>query len=108
MSSNDLGYEHAADAPSHRAFKATIYRLVVFFIGSALAIGILVPYNDPGLLGAIAADAAGGGKSPYVISMQRLAIPVLPAIVNALILTSVFSAGNAFRESALSSPSRSR
>ncbi|ORY92510.1 putative carnitine transport protein [Leucosporidium creatinivorum] len=79
-----------------KAFKATIYRLVVFFIGSALAIGILVPYNDPNLLGAQASDAPGGAKSPYVISMQRLAIPVLPSIVNALILTSVFSAGNAF------------
>ncbi|GAA5877349.1 hypothetical protein JCM8547_003841 [Rhodosporidiobolus lusitaniae] len=29
-----------------RAFNATIYRLVIFFIGSALAIGILVPFND--------------------------------------------------------------
>jgi hypothetical protein len=88
-----------------KAFKATIYRLVVFFIGSALAIGgslssapsrtpkltffllsgILVPYNDPNLLGAQASDAPGGAKSPYVISMQRLAIPVLPDIVNALV-----------------------
>lgn len=33
---------------------------------------------------------------PQVIAMQRLNIPVLPDIVNALILTSVFSAGNAF------------
>lgn len=30
-----------------RAFNSTIYRLLIFFIGSALAIGILVPYNDP-------------------------------------------------------------
>lgn len=30
-----------------QAFNATIYRLVIFFIGSALCIGILVPYNDP-------------------------------------------------------------
>jgi yeast amino acid transporter len=30
-----------------KAFNATIYRLVIFFIGSALCIGILVPYNDP-------------------------------------------------------------
>lgn len=79
-----------------RAFKATIYRLVFFFIGSALAIGILVPYNDPLLLGAQSSGAAGGGQSPYVISMIRLRISVLPDIVNALIMTSVFSAGNAF------------
>ncbi|KAK4056821.1 general amino acid permease agp2 [Microbotryomycetes sp. JL221] len=79
-----------------RAFNATIYRLVIFFIGSALCIGILVPYNDSNLLRAQATAAPGGGRSPYVIAMRRLQIPVLPHIVNALILTSVFSAGNAF------------
>lgn len=78
------------------AFKKTIYRLVIFFIGSALAIGILVPYNSPNLLGAQSSGAPGGAQSPYVIAMQELAIPVLPGIVNALIITSVFSAGNAF------------
>lgn len=31
---------------------------------------------------------------PYVIAMQRLQIHVLPHIVNALIMTSIFSAGN--------------
>jgi amino acid transporter len=31
-----------------------------------------------------------------VISMQRLKIPVLPSIVNAALLTSVLSAGNAY------------
>ncbi|KAL8286369.1 hypothetical protein RQP46_004386 [Phenoliferia psychrophenolica] len=79
-----------------KAFRATVYRLCFFFIGSALAIGILVRYNDPSLLGAISSSAPGGARSPYVIAMVRLNIPVLPAIVNALILTSVFSAGNAF------------
>ncbi|GAA5865177.1 hypothetical protein JCM8547_008304 [Rhodosporidiobolus lusitaniae] len=79
-----------------RAFNATIYRLVIFFIGSALAIGILVPFNDPNLLGAQASDAAGAGKSPYVVAMNRLQIPLLPDIVNAGIFTSVLSAGNAY------------
>ncbi|KAI5480507.1 DNA repair protein REV1 [Pseudohyphozyma bogoriensis] len=80
-----------------RAFKATIYRLVIFFIGSALCIGILVPYNDANLLHAQATGAPGGAKSPYVIAMNRMKIAGLPHIVNALILTSVFSAGNAFQ-----------
>lgn len=30
-----------------RAFKTIMARLVVFFIGGALCVGILVPYNDP-------------------------------------------------------------
>ncbi|ORY92486.1 amino acid permease/ SLC12A domain-containing protein [Leucosporidium creatinivorum] len=79
-----------------KAFNATVYRLIVFFIGSALCIGILVPYDDANLLGAQASGAPGAAKSPYVIAMRRLMIPVLPEIVNALILTSVFSAGNAY------------
>ncbi|KAK4055999.1 general amino acid permease agp2 [Microbotryomycetes sp. JL221] len=79
-----------------RAFKTTIYRLVIFFVGSALAIGILVPYNDSNLLGAQSSGAPGGAQSPYVIGMRRLGISVYPDIVNALILTSVFSAGQAF------------
>ncbi|ORY73423.1 amino acid permease/ SLC12A domain-containing protein [Leucosporidium creatinivorum] len=79
-----------------KAFDQTIYRLVFFYFGSAIAIGILCPYNDPNLLGAIAAGAPGAATSPYVIAMQRMSIPALPSIVNALILSSVLSAGNAF------------
>ncbi|SCV67444.1 BQ2448_5055 [Microbotryum intermedium] len=80
----------------HRAFNSTIYRLVFFFIGTALAVGVLCPYSDPGLISAQRAGAPGGARSPYVIAMKRMMIPVLPHIVNGLILTSVFSAGNAY------------
>ncbi|KAK4049023.1 general amino acid permease agp2 [Microbotryomycetes sp. JL201] len=79
-----------------RAFKTTVYRLIIFFIGSALAIGVLVPFDDANLLGAQSSGAPGGAQSPYVIGMRRLGISVYPDIVNALILTSVFSAGQAF------------
>ncbi|GAA5850856.1 hypothetical protein JCM8547_009109 [Rhodosporidiobolus lusitaniae] len=79
-----------------KAFRATIWRLVLFFIGGALCVGILVPYNSPELLNAIASNASGAGKSPYVIAMRRLQIKALPAILNAVILASVFSAGNAY------------
>ncbi len=77
------------------AFRKTGARLFIFFFGGALAIGILVPYNSTELLGAISTGAAGAAKSPYVIAMNRLKIKVLPHIVNALILSSIFSAGNA-------------
>lgn len=45
------------------AFRATVYRLIFFFIGSAIAIGVLVPYNDSNLIGAISAGAPGGARS---------------------------------------------
>ena len=79
-----------------RAFRGVSIRLTTFFILGSLCIGIVVPYNDPDLLNAISKAVPGAGSSPYVIAMQRLGIPVLPHIVNALILWSVFSAGNSY------------
>lgn len=79
-----------------KAFKAVFYRLTTFYILGALCVGILVPYNDPTLATAIDEGRPGAAASPYVIAMTNLNIRVLPHIVNALILTSVFSAGNSF------------
>lgn len=57
-----------------------------------LITGMLVPYNDPGLMSS-SSTAAG---SPYVIAITRSGIKVLPHIINACIFTSAFSAGNSF------------
>ncbi|KAL6891627.1 amino acid transporter [Trichoderma longibrachiatum] len=80
------------------AFKTIYIRFGIFFIGSALAVGIILPYNDKTL-----ADLNSGGKgsgtaaaSPYVIAMQNMGVTVLPHIVNALMMTSIFSAGNTY------------
>ncbi|KAK5126596.1 hypothetical protein LTR85_009530 [Meristemomyces frigidus] len=75
------------------------YRLLFFFVGAALAMGICVPYNDPTLNGIIDGDTSGSGTaaaSPYVIAMKRLNINGLPHFVNAVVMTSVFSAGNGY------------
>lgn len=79
-----------------KAFKAVFYRLTFFFVLGALCIGIVVPYNDPELLAAIKEGKPGAAASPYVIAMERLGIKVLPHIVNALVLTAAFSAGNSY------------
>lgn len=79
-----------------RAFNSVFYRLTTFFVLGSLCIGIVVPYSDPNLLAALSDARPGAGSSPYVIAMQRLQIPVLPHIVNALVLTSIFSAGNSY------------
>ena len=76
------------------AFNGVFFRLTTFFILGSLCVGIVVPYSDPDLLKAISSPHSGAGASPYVIAMQRLQIGVLPHIVNALVLTSIFSAGN--------------
>ncbi|KAI1347286.1 histidine permease [Xylaria sp. FL0043] len=84
-----------AERPSvyiKNGFKTVYWRFFVFFVLSALAVGIVIPYNDPKLNnGSGTADG-----SPYVIAMQNMGVAVLPHIVNALLLTSIFSAGNAY------------
>jgi len=76
-----------------RAFNTIVTRLIIFFIGGALCVGMLVPSNDSTLTNG---SDTYSGASPYVISMQRLRVPVLPAIVNAALITCVVSAGNAY------------
>jgi amino acid transporter len=79
-----------------RAYKAVFYRLTAFFVLGSLAVGINVPYNDPELLAAFKQGLPGAAASPYVVAMNRLRIVVLPDIVNSLVLTSAFSAGNSY------------
>ncbi|KFY43358.1 hypothetical protein V494_02023 [Pseudogymnoascus sp. VKM F-4513 (FW-928)] len=81
----------------YKAYSSFVWRLMFFFLVGALAIGIVVPYNDKTLSDTLSGDRKGSGTgaaSPYVISMDKFGIPVLPHIVNAGIMTSVFSAGN--------------
>lgn len=79
-----------------RAFRSTMHRLLVFFILGAICVGTLVPYSDPDLVKSVTNPKPGAGASPFVMAMGRLRIKALPHIVNALILTSVFSAGNTY------------
>ncbi|KAI1805067.1 amino acid permease/ SLC12A domain-containing protein [Daldinia bambusicola] len=79
-----------------KAFNAVFYRLTTFFMLGSLCVGILVPYNDAELTQAYANAAPGAAASPYVVAMNRLNIPVLPHIVNAMVLTAAFSAGNSY------------
>lgn len=81
------------------AFKTVYYRFCFFFVVGSLAVGIVVPYWDPVLKGIYIDGESGSGTaaaSPYVIAMQNMNIKVLPHIVNALMLTSIFSAGNTY------------
>jgi len=80
-----------------KAFSSFVWRMLIFFVGGALSMGIVIPYNDPTLLAIIGGTASGSGTgaaSPYVIACQRLQISGLPHLINAMILTSVFSSGN--------------
>ncbi|KAM0546941.1 hypothetical protein ACHAPJ_010601 [Fusarium lateritium] len=81
------------------AFITVYWRFYIFFIVGALAIAITCPYNNPVLVEVYLGSSEGGGTaagSPYVIAMTNIGIRTLPHIVNALLLTSIFSAGNTY------------
>ncbi|KAM0224306.1 hypothetical protein ACHAQD_002697 [Fusarium lateritium] len=74
------------------AVKQVFWRISIFYILSILIIGLLVPYDEPRLLGAkYGSDAAA---SPFVIAIEMSGSDVLPDIMNAVILISLISVGN--------------
>jgi amino acid transporter len=80
-----------------QAFKTVYWRFGCFFILGALCVGIVLPYDDPTLANLLNGGNTGtAASSPYVIAMQNLGISVLPDITNALMITSIFSAGNSY------------
>ena len=79
-----------------KAIKRVFWRILFFYVLGTLAIGVLVPYNDPHLLSAIKSGASGAASSPWVIAIYRVNIKALPSIINAVILTSASSSANAF------------
>jgi amino acid transporter len=88
-----------AENPRHnipKAVRRVFWRILFFYVLGSLAIGVLIPYNEPRLLGAIKSGAPGGARSPWVIAVYRAGVPALPSIINAVILTSATSSANAF------------
>jgi amino acid transporter len=75
-----------------KAVRRVFYRIVVFYILGILIIGMLVAYNDPGLLKSTGTAA----ESPFVIAFNKAGVKVLPHIINGAVFTSAFSAGNSF------------
>lgn len=79
-----------------RAYNKVFGRLTAFFVLGSLAVGINVPYDSQEISDAINDGKPGAAASPYVIAMNRLRIGVLPDIVNALVFSASFSAGNSY------------
>ncbi|KAJ5807959.1 hypothetical protein N7474_009228 [Penicillium riverlandense] len=80
------------------AFKTVYVRFGLFFIGGSLFVGIICSARDPQLYNIVVKGegSGGAGSSPYVIGMTNLGITIFPSIINALLLTSIFSAGNTY------------
>jgi len=75
-----------------KAARRFLWRLAVFYGVSSLIIGALVSSDDDRLL----SPESNASASPWVIGIQDAGIKGLNHVINAAILTSAWSAGNAF------------
>src|SRR5690606_13450477 len=73
-----------------RAVRQIFWRILIFYIISLLVIGILISYRDPLLLQSGLEHIA---VSPFTIVFQRAGLAFAASLMNAVILTSVLSAG---------------
>lgn len=73
------------------AAKQVFWRICLFYIVSLTLVGLLVPYDDPHLMGSSSVDATA---SPFVIAIQNAGIGGLPSVINVVIMIAVLSVGN--------------
>ncbi|MFP3121628.1 S-methylmethionine permease [Ectobacillus funiculus] len=66
-----------------QAIRTTLWRLVIFFIGTMVVLTALLPMSDAGVL-----------ESPFVAVLERIGIPYAADIMNFVILTAILSAAN--------------
>ncbi|CAE6472092.1 unnamed protein product, partial [Rhizoctonia solani] len=73
-----------------KAIRRVYIRILLFYIGGTLIIGLLVPSDNPNL-NLNSGDAAA---SPFVIAIKTAGIKGLPSVINAALLTSAWSAAS--------------
>lgn len=74
-----------------RAVRQIFWRILLFYILAILIISLFIPYNDPRLL---RNDVTDISVSPFTLVFQNAGLLSAAAIMNAVILTAVLSAGN--------------
>lgn len=74
-----------------KAIRQIFWRILLFYILAILIIGLLVPYDNPNLIGGDITDIA---ISPFTIVFEKAGFAFAASVMNAVILTSVLSAGN--------------
>ncbi|CAF5121895.1 unnamed protein product, partial [Rotaria sp. Silwood1] len=74
-----------------RAMNGTIWRIILFFVGSIIIMGLVIPYNDPSLGHDGIQNAA---VSLFTLVFVKSGLKPAVHIMNAVILTAILSAGN--------------
>lgn len=75
-----------------KAARRYVWRLLLFYGMGSFIIGVIVPFDNERLL----SPESNASASPFVIAIQNAGIEGLNHVINAAILTSAWSAGNAF------------
>ncbi|KKF92400.1 Dicarboxylic amino acid permease [Ceratocystis platani] len=73
-----------------RACKNVFIRIVLFYVLAVVVVGMLVASND----GRLNNESGTAAQSPFVIAASAAGLPAIPSIVNAVVITSAFSASN--------------
>ncbi|TCW35778.1 lysine:proton symporter (AAT family) [Laceyella sacchari] len=74
-----------------RAIRQVFWRILLFYGLAILVIGTILPYTHPNLAGG---DVDAIAKSPFTLVFERAGFAFAASVMNAVILTSVLSAGN--------------
>lgn len=74
-----------------KAVHSIFWRILLFYIGSFVVIGFLIPYSDPNLLKSSVENIS---ISPFTLVFDRFGFAFAASFMNAIILTAVLSAGN--------------
>lgn len=74
-----------------KAVKQVFWRIILFYVFAIIVIAWLIPYNDPSLL---QSDLENISVSPFTLVFQKAGFAFAASVMNAVILTSVLSAGN--------------
>ena len=78
-----VGEAKEPDKTIPKAIHTTLWRLVIFFIGSIVVMAALIPYQK-----------AGVTQSPFVYVLKMMGIPYAADIMNFVVLTAIISAAN--------------
>lgn len=73
------------------ATKQVFWRITGFYVISLFIVGLILPSDDPNLLGSSGSDTKA---SPFVLSIQLAGVKGLPSVFNAIITMSVLSVAN--------------
>lgn len=78
-----VGETKDPDKAIPKAIHTTLFRLVIFFIGSIVVMASLIPWQD-----------AGVDESPFVLVFNSIGLPFAGDVMNFVVLTAILSAAN--------------